>query len=96
SDFLTNTTLTYAGAALQGDHAVLDAQSLLDILRENGLQPRLDFATLQKEMQVKTELKKAARDLFDHRLVLLAFIARLRGDLSQADHTLFETLRAGT
>ncbi|WP_248749885.1 membrane-targeted effector domain-containing toxin [Pseudomonas sp. MWU15-20650] len=96
SDFLTHTTLTYAGAALQGDHAVLDAQSLLDILREYGLQPRLDFAALQKEMQVKAELKKATRDLFDHRLVLLAFIARLRGDLSQADHALFQALRAGT
>ncbi|WP_438868975.1 dermonecrotic toxin domain-containing protein [Pseudomonas sp. L1(2025)] len=96
SDFLTNTTLTYAGTALQGDHAVLDAQSLLDIFRESGLQPRLDFAALQKEMQVKTELKNATRELFDHRLVLLAFIARLRGDLSQADHTLFDTLRAGT
>ncbi|RFD31555.1 toxin, partial [Pseudomonas sp. GL93] len=96
SDFLTNTTLTYAGAALQGDHAVLNAQSLLDMLREPGLAPRLDFAALQKDMQTKAEFKKAARDLFDHRLVLLAFIARLRGDLSQADHSLFETLRAGT
>ncbi len=96
SDFLANTTLTYAGAALQGDHAILNAQSLLDILREPGLQPRLDFAALQKKMQADTEFNKAARDLFDHRLVLLAFIARLRGDLSQADHSLFDTLRAGT
>lgn len=96
SDFLANTTLTYANATLQGDHADLNAQGLLDMLREPGLQPRLDFAALQKEMQAKTEFKKAARDLFDHRLVLLAFVARLRGDLSQADHTLFETLRAGT
>ncbi|MBD8151214.1 membrane-targeted effector domain-containing toxin [Pseudomonas fluorescens] len=96
SDFLTSTTLTYAGAALQGEHAVLDAQSLLDMLREPGLQPRLDFAALQKEMQSEIRFRKATRDLFDHRLVLLAFIARLRGDLSQADHALFDTLRAGT
>lgn len=96
SDFLANTTLTYANAALQGEHADLNAQGLLDMLREPGLQPRLDFAALQKEMQAETEFKQAARDVFDHRLVLLAFVARLRGDLSQADHTLFETLRAGT
>ncbi|WLH82958.1 membrane-targeted effector domain-containing toxin [Pseudomonas sp. FP2338] len=96
SDFLTNTTLTYANAPLQGDHAVLSAQSLLDILREPALQPRLDFAALQKEMQTEVRFKNASRDLFDHRLVLLAFVARLRGDLSPADHRLFETLRAGT
>ncbi|CRN03552.1 hypothetical protein [Pseudomonas sp. 34 E 7] len=96
SDFLTNTTLTYAGAALQGEHAVLNAQSLLEILRESGLQPRLDFAALQKQMQTETRFRQATRDLFDHRLVLLAFIARLRGDLSHADHALFDTLRAGT
>ena len=96
SDFLATTTLTYRGAPLQGDPAVLNAQSLLDMLREPDLQPRLDFAALQKQMQAEAEIKKAARDLFDHRLVLLAFVARLRGDLSQADHRLFEALRAGT
>lgn len=96
SDFLANTTLTYAGAALQGDHSVLNAQSLLDILREPGLQPRLDFAALQKHMQADTQYKTATRNVLDQRLVLLAFIARLRGDLSQADHSLFETLRAAT
>lgn len=96
SDFLATTTLTYRGAPLQGDPAVLNAQSLLDMLREPDLQPRLDFAALQKQMQAEAEIKKAARDLFDHRLVLLAFVARLRGDLNQADHRLFEALRAGT
>lgn len=96
SDFLTTTALTYADAPLQGDHAVLSAQSLLHILREPGLQPRLDYAALQKKMQAETGYKQATRDLFDHRLVLLAFVARLRGDLSPADHRLFEALRAGT
>ncbi|AZE93239.1 hypothetical protein C4J96_1105 [Pseudomonas orientalis] len=96
SDFLANTTLAYADAALQGEHAGLDAQSLLDLLREPGLQPRLDFAARLKERAAETEFKTATRNLFDHRLALLAFIARLRGDLSQADHTVFEALRAGT
>ncbi|KAF2411008.1 C-terminal region of Pasteurella multocida toxin residues 569-1285 [Pseudomonas antarctica] len=96
SDFLTNTTLTYAGAAPQGRHAELNAQSVLAILREPDMQPRLDFAALQNKMQVKAEIKQATRDLFDQRLVLLAYVARLRGDLSQADYQLFEDLRAGT
>ena len=46
--------------------------------------------------RAETGYKQATRDLFDHRLVLLAFVARLRGDLSPADHRLFEALRAGT
>ncbi|MDQ0741368.1 membrane-targeted effector domain-containing toxin [Pseudomonas sp. W4I3] len=96
SDFLANTTLTYAGAALQGEHADLNAQSLLDMLREPDLRPRLEFGALQKDMQVKPAIKQAARDLFDQRLVLLAYVARLRGDLVQADYQLFEDLRAGT
>ncbi|OAE13719.1 hypothetical protein AZH11_03825 [Pseudomonas simiae] len=95
SDFLTNTTMTYAGAALQGHHAELNAQHLLDLLREPDLKPRLDFAALQKEIQDKPEYKQAAHALFDQRLVLLAYVARLRGDLSQADYQLFEDLRAG-
>ncbi|GAB5336120.1 dermonecrotic toxin domain-containing protein [Pseudomonas fluorescens] len=95
SDFLTNTTLTYAGAALAGQHAELNVQRVLDVLRDPELKPRLDFAALQKELQGKPEFKQAARDLFDHRLVLLAYVARLRGDLSQADYRLFEDLRAG-
>lgn len=96
SDFLTNTSLTYDGGALQGRHTELNAQRVLDIIRDLGRQPRLDFAALQTDMQVKPELKQAARELFDQRLVLLAWIARMRGDLSEADHQLFENLRAGT
>ncbi|WP_460992075.1 hypothetical protein, partial [Staphylococcus aureus] len=90
------TTLTYAGAALAGQHAELNVQRVLDVLRDPELKPRLDFAALQKELQGKPEFKQAARDLFDHRLVLLAYVARLRGDLSQADYRLFEDLRAGS
>lgn len=48
SDFLTNTTLTYAGAALAGQHAELNVQRVLDVLRDPELKPRLDFAALQK------------------------------------------------
>lgn len=96
SDFLANTTLTYAGAALQGEQADLDAQSLLDMLRDPALKPRLDFAALQKDMHVRPEVRQAARDLFDQRLVLLAYVAKLRGDLVPADYQLFENLRAGT
>jgi hypothetical protein len=96
SDFLTNTTLTYGGTALQGEHAELNAQDLLDMLREPGLHPRLDFAALQKDMQTRPAFKQAARDMLDRRLLLLAYVARLRGDLSEADYRLFEELRAGT
>ncbi|UXZ20912.1 membrane-targeted effector domain-containing toxin [Pseudomonas sp. YeP6b] len=96
SDFLASTALTYAGAPLQGRHAELNAQSLLDILREPDLQPRLDFAALQKAMQRKPEFKQAALHLFDQRLVLLAYVAKLRGDLNPANYLLFEDLRAGT
>lgn len=92
SDFLTKTTVTYAGSAF----APLNAQSLLDILREPGHQPRLDFAAQQRDMQTRPAFKQAARDLFDRRLALLAYVARLRGDLSAADYQLFEDLRAGT
>lgn len=92
SDFLTKTIVTYAGSAF----APLNAQSLLDILREPGHQPRLDFAAQQRDMQAKPAFKQAARDLFDRRLALLAYVARLRGDLSAADYQLFEDLRAGT
>ncbi|SDZ55153.1 membrane-targeted effector domain-containing toxin [Pseudomonas salomonii] len=92
SDFLTKTTVTYAGSAF----AQLNAQSLLGILREPGYQPRLDFAAQQREMQAMPAFKQAARNLFDQRLALLAYVAKLRGDLSAADYQLFEDLRGGT
>lgn len=96
SDFLLNTTLTCTDSTGQGQPVALSTQNLLDILRAPDLQPRLDFAALQKELQAKPELKAATREMFDQRLVLLAYIARLRGDLSLADYGLFESLRAGT
>ena len=96
SYFLTRTTVRYAGEALRGRHAELNAQGLVDMLHTWGLQPRLDFAALQKEVQGWPELKQAARDLFDHRLVLLAYVARLRGDLTETGYQRFEDLRAGT
>nr|WP_314563725.1 membrane-targeted effector domain-containing toxin [uncultured Pseudomonas sp.] len=91
SAFLDHTTLTYADQPLRGAHRQLTAQTLLALLLP--LQPRLTFSTLQKKALASAEIRLAARRMYDQRLVLLAFIAKLQGHLSAADHALFEQLR---
>ncbi len=92
SAFLANTTLTYAGIALTGRHAGLTPQSLLTLIQD--LQPRVDFAVVQEQHLGTPEIKQAAREMLDARLVLLARIATLQGHLNAADHQRFEQLRA--
>ncbi|MGY2290731.1 dermonecrotic toxin domain-containing protein [Pseudomonas sp. SDO528_S397] len=88
STFLQHTRLTYAAAPLGPAHAALTPASVLTLLHD--LQPRLDFARVQKAWP---DTRQAARAMLDQRLVMLAFIARLQGHLSEADHQLFEHLR---
>ncbi|MBV4452609.1 MULTISPECIES: membrane-targeted effector domain-containing toxin [Pseudomonas] len=94
STFLQHTTLTYNDAPLTAQHAELTPQTVLTLLQD--LQPRVEFALTQKPMLGDPHLKQAARAFFDQRLVALAYIASLRGDLTAADHQLFEQLRANT
>ncbi len=91
SDFLEHSTLSYAGAPLGEDYAYLTAQSLTRPLQ--GLQPRLDFANLQKAALGSPAIKQAARTFFDQRLVSMAYLGKLQGHLSPADFQLFEQLR---
>lgn len=91
SAFLEHSTLSYAGAPIKAEHAGLTAQSVIALLQD--LQPRLDFATTQKAALATPYVKQAARDFFDQRLVALAYLATLKGHLSQADFELFEQLR---
>lgn len=91
SSFLEHSTLSYAGAPLKGEHTQLTAQSVITHLQE--LQPRLDFAITQKTALATPHIKQAARVFFDLRLVTLAYLATLKGHLSQADFELFEQLR---
>lgn len=91
SAFMKHTVITYAGAALSTAHAALSPPNLLTLLKD--LQPRLDFAHVQKTTQAKPEIRLAARTLQDQRLVTLALIANLQGQLNAADFRLFEQLR---
>lgn len=92
SPFLEHTTLSYADRPLQGAHAQLTPPVLLKLLQ--ALQPRLEFAAVQKKALASAQIKQAARSMFDQRLAMLAYTARLQGHLSPADYGLFEQLRA--
>ncbi|WP_248731547.1 membrane-targeted effector domain-containing toxin [Pseudomonas sp. MWU13-2517] len=91
SAFLKHTTLSYAGAALQGSHAHLTPHTLLDLLEP--LDPRLDFADRQKKAMATPEIRQATKAMLDRRLALLAYTANLQGHLNTADYQLFEQLR---
>lgn len=91
SDFLKHSTLTYAKAPLGEDHAQITPQNLITPLQT--LQPRVDFAKVQKTVLGTPAVKQVARTFFDQRLVTLAQIAKLQGHLSLADFQLFEDLR---
>ncbi len=91
SAFLEHSTLSYADAPLKAEHAELTAQNV--VTHVQALQPRLDFATGQKTALATPQIKQAARDFFDQRLVTLAYVATLKGHLSQTDFELFEHLR---
>ncbi|UOK39595.1 membrane-targeted effector domain-containing toxin [Pseudomonas palleroniana] len=92
SAFLKHTTLSYAGAPLQGRHAHLTPHSLLDLLQP--LDPRLEFAAQQKKAMATPEIRQATKAMLDRRLALLAYTANLQGHLSAADYQLFEQLRS--
>ncbi|WAT27821.1 membrane-targeted effector domain-containing toxin [Pseudomonas sp. GXZC] len=91
SAFLQHSRLTYAGAPLGGAHTALTVPTLLSLLQD--LQPRLDFATVQKAALGTPQIRLAARSFFDQRLVVMAHVARLHNHLSPADYRLFEDLR---
>ena len=91
SDFLKNSTLTYAGAPLDKDHADLTPHTLATLMQ--GLQPRLDFANVQKMAQGSSHINQAARTFFDLRLLAMAYLAKLQGHLNAADFQLIEHLR---
>ncbi|MGY2364030.1 membrane-targeted effector domain-containing toxin [Pseudomonas azotoformans] len=91
SDFLKHSTLSYVGTPLGEEHAYLTPQHLITPLQ--SLQPRLDFANVQKSVLGTPAIKKAARSFFDQRLVVMAHLATRQGHLNQADFQLFEDLR---
>lgn len=91
SDFLELSHLSYAGAPLREAHADLTVHNLLGLLQD--LQPRQDFASTQKAALGTPQIKLAARNFFDQRLVAMAHLAKLQGQLNPADVQLFEDLR---
>lgn len=91
STFLERSHLSYAGAPLAEAHSALTVPTLLTLLQAQ--QPRLDFASTQKTALASPQIKQAARDFFDQRLVAMAYIAKLQGHLSPSDFQLFEDLR---
>ena len=91
SDFLEHTTLSYAGAPLDERYSDITPQTLITLLHD--LQPRLQFANIQKTALGTPQIKQAARHFFDQRLVAMANLALLQGHLSAADLRLFEQLR---
>lgn len=91
SAFLEHSTLSYAGAPLNEELSWITPQKLITPLQ--SLQPRLEFANVQKIALGTPQIKHAARSFFDQRLVTMAYLAKLQGHLSQADFQLFEQLR---
>lgn len=93
SDFLTNTTLTYDGAALTPAHQALTPAYLVKLL--DSVQPRLDFAAAQKDSHASPAVKAAIERMLDERLNALAYTALLQNHITEGDFQNLQALRQG-
>jgi len=91
SEFLSHTTLTYDDAPLPPEFSGLTPAWLVE--QAIGLQPRVDFAQLQREMHARRTLQPAIEHMLDQRIVALAYTARLQGHLLDSDVQMIQRLR---
>ncbi|WP_455825519.1 dermonecrotic toxin domain-containing protein [Pseudomonas graminis] len=91
SAFLQKTTLTYYGKTLPEAYQDLTPAWLARQLLT--LQPRIDFADLQKQLHAREETRTAVEHMLDRRMNALAYVAVLQGDLSDEDFQLIQRLR---
>lgn len=94
SDFLVNTTLTHNNAPLHASYKDLTPTWLAQQL--TTLQPRIDFAEVQKQAHAQVEVRQAIEDMLDRRINALAYAAVLQNHLREDDFQLIQRLRAGS
>ncbi|MBD8669026.1 membrane-targeted effector domain-containing toxin [Pseudomonas lurida] len=94
SAFLTKTTLTYDRAPLSSDYQDLTPTYLATLL--GRLQPRLDFAAVQRDSHTSPVVKQAIESMLEHRLCALAYTSLLQNHLGEGDYALIQALRQGT
>lgn len=94
SDFLTKTTLTYDRAPLSSEYQDLNPTYLATL--PGRLQPRLDFAAVQRDSHASPVVRQAIESMFEHRLNALAYTALLQNHLGEDDYALIQALRQGT
>lgn len=91
SEFLSYTTITYDGAPLPPEFSDLTPAWLVE--QAIGLQPRVDFAQLQREMHARRTVRPAIEHMLDQRIVALAYTAMLQGHLLDSDVQMIQRLR---
>lgn len=94
SDFIKRTTITHADAPLAHPYQALTPAWLATLL--NTLQPRLDFAAVQKDLHGEPRVKSAIEKMLDLRVNALAYTAMLQNHITEDDFQLIQTLRQGT
>ncbi|WP_415763566.1 membrane-targeted effector domain-containing toxin [Pseudomonas sp. CP4] len=91
SEFLRHTTLTYDHAPLPLEFADLTPAWLVE--QAIDLQPRVDFAQLQRDMHARRTVRPAIEHMLDQRIVALAYSAMLQGHLLDSDVQMIQRLR---
>ncbi|WKV84855.1 hypothetical protein LJJ44_01570 [Pseudomonas sp. B24_DOA] len=91
SEFLRHTTLTYDHAPLPLEFADLTPAWLIE--QAIDLQPRVDFAQLQRDMHARRTARPAIEHMLDQRIVALAYSAMLQGHLLDSDVQMIQRLR---
>ncbi|TKJ70295.1 toxin [Pseudomonas sp. CFBP13508] len=94
SEFLRYTTLSYDDAPLPAMYADVTPAWLVE--QALKMQPRVDYASLQKDMQARPTIKPAIEKMLDQRIVALAHTAALQGHLLDTDLQLIERLRSAS
>ncbi|WP_223547875.1 membrane-targeted effector domain-containing toxin [Pseudomonas sp. A-B-19] len=94
SDFLTKTTFTYNGAPLPD--AYQDLTPAWIVQQSMTLQPRFDFAQVQRELHARPEFSSAIEQMLDQRINALAYTAFLQGHIREDDYQAIQRLRLGT
>ncbi|TWD49331.1 membrane-targeted effector domain-containing toxin [Pseudomonas sp. SJZ131] len=93
SAFLEKTTLSYLDAPLHASHQDLTPAWLAEQL--TTLQPRVDFAQVQAQLQAREPVRLAIEELLGRRINALAYSAFLQGHLREDDLELIQQLRVG-
>ncbi|SIR73319.1 hypothetical protein SAMN05216509_4351 [Pseudomonas sp. B10] len=94
SAFLSHTRLTYNDLPLSDEYA--DVTPAWVIKQALELEPRVDFARLQTQMQARSAIKPAIEQMLDQRIVALAHAAALQGHLLDSDLQMLQRLRNGS